>query len=116
MKSRIVCVAAICAVLSCALASQAEIKVSIDRQPSDSVSAAFKFVSVPPASQNDAASKATFTLVDGRRDRNGGDLVVLHDGKLPTEEDQPAANFFLTRVPTAAGSSSIWAAQSTSNR
>jgi hypothetical protein len=94
MKSRIVLVAATCTVLLCALVSQAEIKVVSDRQPSDSASAAFKFTNVPPASQSDAASKATFTLVDGQRDRNGGDLVVLHDGCVPTEEDQPATNFF----------------------
>jgi hypothetical protein len=94
MKSRIVCVVFACAVLLCVPAAQAEIQVVIDRQASDSASAAFKFANVPPASQNDAASKATFTLVDGRRDRNGGDLAVLRDGKLSTEEDQPAANFF----------------------
>ena len=28
------------------------------------------------------------------RDHSGGDLNVLHDGKLPTEEDQPDRNFF----------------------
>jgi hypothetical protein len=94
MKSRIVFVAAACMVLLCAPASQAEIKVVADRQPNDSASAAFQFANVPPASQSDAASKATFTLVDGGRDRNGGDLAVLHDGRVPTEEDQPAANFF----------------------
>jgi len=93
MKSRIV-LAATCMVLSCALVSQAEIKVVSDRQSNDSASAAFKFTNVPPASQNDAASKAAFTLVDGVRDRNGGDLAVLHDGRVPTEEDQPASNFF----------------------
>jgi hypothetical protein len=93
MKSRIV-FAATCMVLSCALVSQAEIKVVSDRQSNDSASAAFKFANVPPASQSDAASKAVFTLVDGARDRNGGDLAVLHDGRVPTEEDQPASNFF----------------------
>ncbi len=94
MKFRIVFVAAICMVLLCALVSQAEIKVVADRQSNDSASALFQFASVPPASQSDAASKATFTLVDGRQDRNGGDLAVLHDGRGPTDEDQPAANFF----------------------
>ncbi len=96
MKFRIVSVAAICTLLLCALVSQAEIKVVADRQSSDSASALFQFKNVPPASQNDAASKATFTLVDGRQDRNGGDLAVLHDGRVPTDEDQPAANFFFS--------------------
>jgi len=38
--------------------------------------------------------KATFSLVDGRRDPNGAELSALNDGLLPTEEDQPSANFF----------------------
>jgi len=94
MKSRIVFVVATTVVLLCAVASQAEIKVVADRHPSELATAGFRFPSVPPASQSDAAGKATFTLVDGPRDRNGGDLAVLHDGKVPTEEDQPASNFF----------------------
>jgi hypothetical protein len=94
MKFRIVFTAATCLVLLCSLVSQAEIKVVVERQASDSASALFQFKNVPPASQNDAASKAKFTFVDGRQDRNGGDLAVLHDGRVPNEEDQPAANFF----------------------
>lgn len=94
MKFRIVFAAATCLVLLCSLASQAEIKVAVDRQASDSASVLFQFKNVPPASRNDAASKAAFTLVDGRQDRNGGDLAVLHDGRVPSDEDQPAANFF----------------------
>ena len=52
---------------------------------------------MPPPASNDAASKAKFTLVDGRRDDAGGELTVLHDGKLPTEEDQPERNFFFAQ-------------------
>ncbi len=29
------------------------------------------------------------------RDRNGADVKVLHDGRIPADADQPAANFFL---------------------
>jgi hypothetical protein len=94
MKFRTVFAAATCLVLLCSLVSQAEIKVVADHQSNDSASALFQFKNVPSASQNDAASKAAFTLVDGRQDRNGGDLAVLHDGRVPNEEDQPAANFF----------------------
>lgn len=94
MKSRILFLFAACTVALCALPSLAEVKVIVDRHAGDSASAAFRFANVPPASQNDAASKATFTLVSGQRDRNGGDLAVLHDGSVPTEEDQPASNFF----------------------
>src|SRR6185369_5977837 len=35
-----------------------------------------------------------FTIVEGERDRNGGSTDTLHDGKLPTEDDQPSANLF----------------------
>ena len=56
--------------------------------------AAFKFSTVPSPANNDAATKAEFTLVDGARDTNGGELTVLADGRVPSEADQPAANFF----------------------
>jgi hypothetical protein len=37
---------------------------------------------------------AVFTIVDGAEDNNGGGLEKLHDGRLPTEEDEPSENFF----------------------
>jgi hypothetical protein len=52
------------------------------------------FEKLPSAATDDAATNATFSLVDGTRDPNGGDLAVLHDGRLPQTLDQPAANFF----------------------
>lgn len=54
----------------------------------------FTFASVPLPANNDAATAACFTLVDGSGDRNGGRLDVLHDGQVPSGEDQPAKNFF----------------------
>jgi hypothetical protein len=75
------------------LAAQAEVKIVVDRNRDDA-KAAFEFKHVPRPVSNDAASKAKFTIVDGGRDDNGGDLKVLHDGKVPTEEDQPDRNFF----------------------
>lgn len=54
----------------------------------------FKFKNVPAPSRGDAATKAKFTIVDGERDSNGGDLAQLHDGRVPSEDDQPARNFF----------------------
>ncbi len=74
-----------------ALCSNAEVRISGEGCPGGSD---FEFKSVPAPANNDAATKAQFTLVDGERDPNGGDLAVLHDGQLPVEEDQPAANFF----------------------
>ncbi len=44
--------------------------------------------------RGDAAAAAIFTLVEGVQDRNSGGLMVLHDGRVPTEEDQPGENFF----------------------
>ena len=73
------------------LVSKAEIKVVAEHEMNGT---AFKFRSVPPPANNDGASSAVFTLVDGERDSNGGDLAVLHDGRVPTEEDQSSENFF----------------------
>jgi hypothetical protein len=54
----------------------------------------FTFRTVPSPAVNDAAATAQFTLADGQRDANGGELAVLHDGQVPAEDDQPRANFF----------------------
>lgn len=55
----------------------------------------FRIDRIAPPSRNDAASTAEFILVDGRRDGNGGDLAVLHNGRVPFENDVPSENFFL---------------------
>lgn len=72
----------------------AEIKVITEHNAGANASAAFKFNRVPPPSKSDAATKATFTVVDGRRDDNGGELARLNDGRTPGDEDQPSENFF----------------------
>jgi hypothetical protein len=59
--------------------------------------AAFKFATVPRPAKDDAAANASFNIVDGERDRNGGDLAQLHDGRVPREEDAPAQNFFFAQ-------------------
>jgi len=71
------------------------VKVAVDRN--DATGAAFHFKNVALPSPSDAATRARFTLVDGRRDRNGAGLDVLHDGKLPAGADEPAANFFFAQ-------------------
>jgi len=76
------------------IASNAEIKITTDHNSNESASPEFKFKSVPSPARTNAAISAKFTIVDGERDDNGGELEKLHDGKLPTEEDQPAENFF----------------------
>ena len=77
-----------------AMACRAEIKTTAGHNGNESTTLDFKFKNAPQPSRNDAATKAAFTIVDGRRDRNGGNLDKLHDGKIPTEEDQPSENFF----------------------
>ncbi len=72
----------------------AETRIVVDHNDNDHASSAFKFSTVPAPAAINAATKASFTIVDGERDDNGGELDVLHDGKLPTEEDQPSGNFF----------------------
>src|SRR5690348_13618678 len=83
--------------LCVALSARAEIKPVVERNQGDQATPAFKFKSVPSPSNSDAAQKAKFEIVDGEKDDNGGDLDKLHDGALPTEEDQPAENFFFNQ-------------------
>ena len=80
--------------LALTLVARAEIRISIARYPGDGASARHKFDGVPAPVKNDAATTAKFTLVDGGRDANGGSLDQLHDGRLPSQADEPAANFF----------------------
>jgi hypothetical protein len=72
--------------------SHAEIKTVADHNGNPTAS--FKFKNVPAPSRSDAAAKARFTIVDGAKDNNGGDVDKLNDGKVPTDDDQPAENFF----------------------
>jgi len=94
MKYKTIFTVAAPTVLIFAMACQAEIKTVAGHNGNESATFDFKFKNAPQPSRNDAATKATFTIVDGRRDRNGGNLDKLHDGKVPTEEDQPSENFF----------------------
>jgi hypothetical protein len=75
----------------------AEVKITVDHNDTDHSTAEFKFKDVPSPSKTSAATAAKFTIVDGEKDENGGELDVLHDGKLPTEQDQPASNFFFNQ-------------------
>jgi hypothetical protein len=87
-------IAAVIASLTLAAISRGEIKITVGHHRNQDATAEFKFTDVPSPSQSDAAGKAVFTIVDGQRDRNGGDVDKLHDGKIPTEDDQPAENLF----------------------
>jgi hypothetical protein len=74
-----------------AVEARGEVAATVGRNASG---ASFKFDAVPVPSKSDAASKAKVTLVDGTRDRSGGDVTVLTDGLVPRVDDQPRANFF----------------------
>ena len=102
MKCNTLLTVAALIVLVSALASQAEIRIVTRHNTNESTTLDFKFKDVPQPSRNDAATKARFTIVDGRRDRNGGNLDKLNDGKIPTDEDQPSENFFFA-AGTAGG-------------
>jgi hypothetical protein len=74
--------------------AQSQVKVTTDHNSNNAATRAFKFKNVPSPAKGDAAAKAKLLLVEGEADGNGADLGALIDGALPTEEDQPAANFF----------------------
>jgi len=84
----------IAALLTLMFTAQAQVKVTADHNPNATTTGAFKFKNVPSPAKDDAAAKATLSVVEGEIDGNGADLGALIDGALPTAEDQPAANFF----------------------
>ena len=90
MKHIVIVTAA--AVVFVATSARAEVKVTVDHNSEGTPK--FKFEHVPSPSKTDAAAKAKFTIADGERDDNGGGLEKLNDGGLPTEQDEPAENFF----------------------
>ena len=94
MKSRSMFIVGASTILVFAMASNAIVKTAIDHNRNEYATSDFKFKKIPSPSRSDAATKAKFTIVDGRRDRNGGNVDKLHDGKIPIEEDQPFENFF----------------------
>ena len=64
--------------------------------PNATANREFKFKNVPSPSKDDAATNAKLTLIDGRLDAGGAELPALVDGRLPTDEDEPAANVFFS--------------------
>ncbi len=93
---------AIAVLLSFTLTASSQVKVTVDHNTGGAATGSFKFQNVPSPAKDDAAAKAKLTLVDGEIDPNGADLSVLTDGVLPTDEDQPEANFFFN-AGTAGG-------------
>jgi len=94
MKNSHALIAGISALLFTAAVSSGEIKTTVDHNTADAATTQFKFKNVPSPATDDAATKAQFTIVSGEADANSATVASLNDGKLPTAEDQPDANFF----------------------
>jgi hypothetical protein len=56
----------------------------------------FAFEKIPAPAMNDAGTDADWRVIDGTGDRNGAGLAALHDGRVPTGDDEPRANFFFS--------------------
>src|SRR5882724_11710730 len=76
------------------LTAHAQIRVTVDRNIGSAATKEFKFKNVPAPAKEDAAAKATVTLLVGENDPAGGDLSVLTDGLLPVKADEPKSNFY----------------------
>jgi len=77
------------------LTGQSQTKITIDHNTGASISAEFKFKSVPSPARDDAATKARVLIVDGEADVNSAGVNALTDGILPASDDQPRRNFFI---------------------
>jgi hypothetical protein len=76
------------------LVSFGDVKVVSERNDNASAGPAYRFKDVPAPRSGDAAAKASLMVVDGTADGNSGGVERLNDGRLPSEDDQPAENFF----------------------
>jgi hypothetical protein len=54
----------------------------------------FKFKNIASPMNDDAATNAKLTLIDGDLDAGAAPLAALVDGRLPRDEDEPGANVF----------------------
>jgi hypothetical protein len=88
--------------LSCPFLAVAGPTVTTGHLDNDEASPAFKLEKLPAPAKGDAAESALFEVIKGSRDPNGGTASVLADGKLPTDSDEPGANFFF-RAGTKGG-------------
>src|SRR5262245_3894797 len=77
------------AILTLAACAYAQPRVIIDHNDNKTANPEFKFARVPSPARNDAAAKATLSLVDAEADGNSTDINALTDGVLPDSEDQP---------------------------
>ncbi len=94
--------AILAALMSCQSLVVAGPTVTTGHLDNDEASPAFKLEKLPAPAKGDAAESAVFEVISGSRDPNGGTVAVLADGKLPSDSDEPSANFFF-RAGTKGG-------------
>ncbi|MEX0939181.1 MAG: basic secretory protein-like protein [Pirellulales bacterium] len=94
MNRTLILAVAVVALLAIESTARAQINTVVVRNREGAATSDFKFKVLPSPTAEDLATKATFSIVAGERDSNGGDLEVLNDGRLPGGEDDPRANFF----------------------
>jgi hypothetical protein len=81
-------------ILLLAAATRGEVTTVVEHIDNAHATADVQFKTVPAPSKTDAATKAKFTIVAGHRDANSGDVEKLNDGRMPSNSDEPAENFF----------------------
>jgi hypothetical protein len=91
LKSIAACIAG---VFIPATLARGEIKTVVEHIDNAHATADVKFNDVPAPSKTDAATHAKFSIAAGSQDSNSGELDKLNDGQMPTDPDEPLANFF----------------------
>jgi hypothetical protein len=71
-----------------------DVIVTFDQNTNDTANRNFKFKRVASPVKDDAAANAKLTLIDGELDGGSAELAALTDGRLPRNEDEPAANVY----------------------
>ena len=71
-----------------------DVTVTFDQNTPDTANRDFKFKRVASPVKDDAAASAKLTLIDGELDGGSAELAALTDGRLPRNEDEPAANVY----------------------
>ncbi|HEU0252405.1 MAG TPA: hypothetical protein VFR12_05185 [Pyrinomonadaceae bacterium] len=69
-------------------------RVSFEHNSNDVANREFKFKKIASPVKDDVAANAKLSLIDGELDQGGANLAALTDGRLPRDEDEPAANVF----------------------
>ena len=69
-------------------------RVSFEHNSNEVANRDFKFKKIASPVKDDLAANAKLSLIDGELDQGGANLAALTDGRLPRDEDEPAANVF----------------------